>query len=122
MQKENQSKQRELNEIEIEITKVAASNKDLKLALMEAVIERDELNIKKSHLSDNIERLSNQINNMERESDELLRSDPVDHVCNRYSIGAQISILNKIQEAKNKLASGEKPFAYYLRDSATNFN
>lgn len=107
------ARQKELADREIETNKLKASNKQLKVTLLKALIERDELMTKKLDIMTSVERLTNQLENMERESDELLRGDQTDHICERYSIDAQVSLLNKIQDARNKLIKNGFPVPFF---------
>lgn len=83
-------------------------NQKIKESLMASLIEKDELFTKKNDLSMQIEQLKQQIDNLDAESKIMLNDDLITHICQRYSTSNQLSLLNKIQEAKRKLLKFQK--------------
>lgn len=102
-QKEFYAKQRQLTDHQTAIATLRAQNKEMKMALMKALVERDELIIRRSALKAMNERFGNQNENLHREMDDLLRGDEVDGLCERFSLTDQISLLKDIQDARCKL-------------------
>lgn len=97
------NRQRELTEDEVGISKLKVSNLDLRKSLMEALIKKEELLTKKSAVICNLDRLDEQLENLEKEADSILDDEKVDTFCARNSTTNQRNILNKIQDAKSKL-------------------
>ena len=83
------------------------------MTLLEAIIERDELFVKKSAITILVERLTNQLDNMERESDLLLKAGDVDRICESYSISIQKALIDKLQDARRKLIKEGCPLNYF---------
>lgn len=92
---------------------VRLKNRELKLLMMAALVERDELLATRTAIESNIERLNNQLENLERETDDFLRGDEVDHICERFSLSDQISLLNKIQDNRSKLLKNGFPLNFF---------
>ena len=78
-------------------------NKELKVSLMKALIERGEFVTKESALQARIESLNQKIQNAEKESDLMMNCDEIEQFCDRFSLSNQMSVLNKIQDAKCQL-------------------
>lgn len=97
------NKQRELSEYEIELDKLKSRNRQLKASLMRAMIEKEELEIKKNSLRDNIERLERQIENLDRECDCVLNNDTLIQFFDRHSTANQLALINRIQDGKCRL-------------------
>lgn len=80
-----------------------ASNQNLKLSLMETLIEREELVTKKTATTADIEALTEQLEGLEDETNRLLNDDTVNLIVERFSTINQLSLMNKIEDAKCKL-------------------
>ena len=102
-------KHKELVGVEAEIAVCKTKNRDMKIQMIRALVERDELLSRQRAIESNIERLSNQIANMHREMDDLLRGDEVDSICERFAISDQVSLLEKIQDNRSKLLKNGCP-------------
>lgn len=81
--------------------------------LIRALIEREELLTKRNILADTIGRLQQHIENMDNESDIVLRDDDVECIRERYSIQDQKSLISKIQEARCRLLKYGRPPQLY---------
>lgn len=113
LKKTHNQKFKDLEDASSNISALVSTNNNLKIALMKAMIEKEELIIKKNGLTDNITRLQQHIENMENESDIMLRDDDVDCVRERYSITQQMSLISKIQEARCRLLKYGRPPQLY---------
>lgn len=102
-QKTLYTRQKALAQSEVEISQLKSVNKEAKVALMKALIERDEYLIKKTALKVANERLRIYNDNFHREIDHLLQGDELDDICERFSFSEQISLLKDIQDARCKL-------------------
>lgn len=106
-------RQKDFAALEIELSNLKTVNGNLKKTMLGAQIERDELVIKKTSIVSNIERLNNQFENMDRESDDLMNNDEVGHICDRFSLSEQVNLLNKIQDNKIKLVKAGFPLHFF---------
>lgn len=88
-------------------------NREAKIILMNALVERDEYATKKSALSATNDRLSTLNENLHREIDDLLRGDEVDSICERFSYAEQNSILKDIQDTRCKLIKYGFPLNFF---------
>ena len=107
------SRQRALAQSEVEIAQLKSVNRDAKVALMKALIERDEYLTKKSALRTNNERLTIQNENFHKAIDDLLQGDEVDSICERFSFSEQVSLLKDIQDARCKLLKYGFPLSFF---------
>jgi hypothetical protein len=112
-QKKLSSNQKILSERQMEIQNLRTSNRQIKITLMNALIERDELVTKRTALKAMNERFSNQNENLHREIDDLLRGDEVDNICERFSLKDQLSLLKEIQDARCKLLNYGFPLSFF---------
>lgn len=71
------SKQRELAQIELEISNLKKSNGDLKAMLMEVLIEKEEYICRRSALESNIEKLERLIEDNESETELMILNSSI---------------------------------------------
>lgn len=112
-QKALYQKQKNLADVDAEIAVLKAKNRDMKVLLMKALVERDELQARRVAIESNIERLNNQQDNMDRETCDLLKGDEADHVCERFALNEQLALINKIQDNRNKLMKNGFPLHFF---------
>lgn len=70
---------------------------------MGAMIEKEELDIKKKSLINNIERLERERENLDRECDSVLNNDALNQFFDRHSTANQLSLISRIHDKKCKL-------------------
>lgn len=80
---------------------------------MKGLVERDELLIKRTALKSTNERLMNHNDNLNRETDDLLRGDEVDSICERFALADQVKLLKEIQDARCKLINYGFPLSFF---------
>lgn len=103
--KDYNCKQKELTEHEVEISNLKSSNRELKISLMKALIEKEELALKKVSLTSDIFKLKQLVEGKDEESNLMLEGKRVDEICERYSSQEQLSLVKKIHDAQCKLRS-----------------
>jgi len=81
--------------------------------LTKGLVERDQLTTRLNSLEANIERFNNQLENMDREIDDLLRGEEVDQICERFAVSEQMMLLNKINDNRGKLLKNGFPLNFF---------
>lgn len=94
---------KELNEINVEISKFKKLDQELKHELITSLIETDELRILKEIVEKENASLHMQINDLERESENLLRGEDIDAFCNRLGTSNQTNQAERLRDARTRL-------------------
>lgn len=97
----------------MEITQLKTTNKDIKAALMQALIERDEMITKRTAIKSLNERLCNQNDNLHEETDDLLSGNEVDSMCENFSFNDQFALMREIQDTRYKLIKCGFPLSFF---------
>lgn len=103
LQKQHGSKEAELLQIGSDLDNLRTENNELKTFLIDSIIERDEVEIRKNSLKSNIEILEKQIENIDRECNIIVNNKSLIEFFEHYSTANQMAHINKIQDNKQKL-------------------
>lgn len=95
--------QSELARLESQVSDLKLQNRKTRESLMMSLITRDQLNTKKIALANEIEQLEQQLDNLDKESISMLNDNSIEQAYERYATSNQLSLIQKLQEARCKL-------------------